>query len=215
MSRNKYQFPMKVGVVLFEGFELLDIFGPLEMFGMLPGQFNIHLVVEGSNPVASAQGPRSVIDDSFASAKQYDILLVPGGPGARTEVNNPTILDWLRHASQISTFVTSVCTGSALLAKSDVLDGRRATTNKYAFNWVTTQGEKVRWIYEARWIEDGKFFTSSGVSAGMDMTLGLIERILGRESSEQLVNCAEYEWHSDSSRDPFAVLNRPNAGTKI
>ena len=100
--------------------------------------------------------------------------------------------------------VASVCTGSAILAKAGLLDGRPATSNKQAFTWVKKQGPKVEWVKQARWVEDGKFYTSSGVSAGIDMSLAVIARILGIDVSESLALATEYEWHRDSSWDPFA-----------
>ena len=202
---------LSIGVVLFEDFELLDVFGPLEMFGLLPEYFSIHLVAEKTGYIASAQGPRSVVDHTFDDTCNdrggYDILLVPGGRGTRTEVHNRKLLGWLSEQSVNTKFTTSVCTGSALLAKSGVLDGRRATTNKAAFEWVKSQGENVKWVPQARWVEDDKFFTSSGVSAGMDMSLGLIRHILGAEMSEKVANWVEYTWHADSTWDPFAKLH--------
>jgi len=90
------------------------------------------------------------------------------------------------------------------LAKTRLLDGKEATTNKIAFNWVIEQGPKVRWIPEARWVEDGKYFTASGVSAGIDMSLGLIEQIFDKKTSRQIANYAEYEWQEDKTWDPFA-----------
>ncbi|MBX2846827.1 MAG: DJ-1/PfpI family protein [Acidiferrobacterales bacterium] len=195
-----------IGVVLFDGFELLDVFGPLEMFGLLPEKFDINLLAENEGVVKSAQGPKSVIDYSLKESREYDILFVPGGMGVRTEINNQFLLGWLSERAQTSEFVTSVCTGSALLAKAGVLDGRRATTNKRAFNWVVSQNDKVDWIREARWVEDGNIFTSSGVSAGMDMSLALISRILGEDVSEQVAIWAEYDWHRNPNWDPFAKL---------
>ena len=150
-----------IGVVVFDEFELLDVFGPLEMYGMAPESFEIHMVAEKAGTVASKQGPRSVVDHDFGEERPYDILLVPGGRGTRTEVDNPALLEWLRTQSAAAEYVTSVCTGSALLAKAGVLDGLQATTNKRAFSWASSQSDKVRWKKEARWVEDGKFFTSS------------------------------------------------------
>jgi transcriptional regulator GlxA family with amidase domain len=103
--------------------------------------------------------------------------------------------------------VASVCTGSLLLAKAGLLEGRRATTNKRAFKLVAGLAPEVSWVAEARWVEDGPFFTSSGVSAGMDMALGLIAHLLGREASIAAANRAEYVWHEDKRWDPFAKLN--------
>ncbi len=198
---------LTIGALLFDKFELLDVYGPLEMFGMLPEHFLIHMVAENDKQVQSAQGPQAVIDDTFDLEKIYDIILIPGGQGTRSQIDNPVLLNWIQEQNSKAKFVTSVCTGSALLAKSGILDNKKATTNKRAFDWVKSHNEKVDWIAEARWVEDGKFFTSSGVSAGMDMSLGLIRHILGHEIANQVAQWAEYEWHSDSSWDPFAKIN--------
>ena len=200
--------PFRVAAVVFQGFEVLDLFGPLEMLSMPAGYFAISIVAEHAGEVESAQGAKVVADHVFTEPPDFDILLVPGGRGTRTEVSNPVILEWLRRAEPRALYVATVCTGSALLAKTGLLDGRRATSNKLAFTWVASQGPKVRWVHKARWVEDGKFFTSSGVSAGMDMSLGLIERILGRPASENAARQAEYIWNSDSTDDPFATPQR-------
>jgi transcriptional regulator GlxA family with amidase domain len=193
-----------VGVVLFPGFELLDVFGPLEAFGNLPGMFRVVLVAEQAGPVASAQGPRAVADHGFADCPHLDVVLVPGGIGTRDEAENPTLLGWLGRRAAEAEVVTSVCTGAALLARAGVLDGRRATTNKAFFQWVADQGPNVTWVRAARWVEDGKFATSSGVSAGIDMALAVIARLVGREVSENVARAMEYEWHTDATWDPFA-----------
>ena len=195
-----------LGVVLFEGFELLDVFGPLEMFGLAADDFEIRLISQTGGVVASHQGPKSVCDDSFQSAPPIDVLLVPGGIGTRCEVNNPVLLDWLKERSQQAELVASVCTGSALLAKAGVLDGIRATSNKLAFAWAASQSEKVQWQHQARWVEDGKVFTSSGVSAGIDMALAVIAKLVNEQAAEQAANFAEYTWQRDADRDPFASV---------
>jgi putative intracellular protease/amidase len=193
-----------VGVVLFEGFELLDVFGPLEMLG---GDMDIAVMAERAGPVASSQGPACVAEAAMADADAPDVLLVPGGFGTRREVANAAFLAELARLAGAARLVASVCTGSALLAKAGILDGKRATSNKRAFAWVASQGPRVDWVAQARWVEDGRFFTSSGVSAGMDMALGLLERMLGREASLGAAQAAEYEWHEDWQWDPFARLN--------
>jgi putative intracellular protease/amidase len=196
-----------VGAVLFPGFELLDVFGPLEMFGLLEKRAEITLIAQEPGAVASHQGPRSVADIALSGARGLDVVLVPGGWGTRREALNPPFLEELRRLSEGSRYVSSVCTGSALLAKAGLLDGRRATSNKRSFAWVVSQGPRVHWVAQARWVEDGKFFTSSGVSAGMDMALGLITRLFDRETALGIAQAAEYEWHEDKGWDPFAKLN--------
>ncbi len=180
-----------IGVLLFEGFELLDVLGPLEMYGMAADHFDIRLVCEPGGVIASRQGPKNITDCSFRDALGFELLLVPGGPGTRQEVGNQLLLDWLRDQSQRATLVTSVCTGSALLAKAAVLDGVRATTNKMAFDWVTSQSSLVQWEKQAGWVEDGKFFSSTRVSAGIDMSLAVIPQWVSPELADQVATFAK------------------------
>ncbi|MBM4269480.1 MAG: DJ-1/PfpI family protein [Deltaproteobacteria bacterium] len=193
-----------LGVVLFPRFELLDVFGPLEMLGYVEN-LRITLVAESAGPVASTQGPRAVAEHALAEAPRFDVLLVPGGLGTRKEVDNAPLVDWIAARSAAAELVTTVCTGAALLARTGLLDGRRATTNKRAFAWVEEQGPRVEWVKHARWVEDGKFVTSSGVSAGIDMTLAVIERLYGTPVAEEIANRTEYERHRDPDWDPWAV----------
>lgn len=132
---------------------------------------------------------------------------MPGGFGTRREVDNSDLLEWLRERAARAEIVSSVCTGAALLARAGLLDGRRATTNKRAFGWVESQGPNVNWIKSARWVEDGRFWTSSGVSAGIDMALAIIARLVGSDAAEQAARTMEYEWRRDSGWDPFARLH--------
>ena len=102
--------------------------------------------------------------------------------------------------------VAVVCTGTTLVAKTGLLDGHKATTNKAAFDWVANQGPNVDWQKKARWVESGKFFTSSGVSAGIDMSLALIAHLLGEDKALEAARWAEYDWHRDPDWDPFAEV---------
>lgn len=197
--------PLNIAAVVFPGFELLDLYGPLELWGLLRGRVSISIVAQEAGPVASSQGPRAVVDSMMAQVAGVDILLVPGGWGTRTEVKNEPFLELLRDLAARARFVTSVCTGSALLARAGVLDGRKATSNKLAFDWVVTQGPRVTWVRQARWVEDERYFTASGVSAGMDMALGLIQHIWGHDLSTQVAGWAEYHWNSDKAVDRFAT----------
>ncbi len=195
-----------VGTLLFPGFELLDVFGPLEMFGALPDSYRLEMVAERPGPVASNQGPQAVADVALAEAKPYDIFLIPGGRGTRREVDNKVLVDWVRAHAESSTVVATVCTGAALLARTGLLDGRKATSNKAAFRWVMQQGPNVLWQPRARWVVDGKYFSSSGVSAGIDMALALIASLNGEETAERVATGAEYRWNRDPDDDPFAAL---------
>ena len=197
----------RLGVILYPGFELLDVFGPVEMFGNMTGVIEVAMVAQEKGPVVSAQGPAVVADYGFTDCPHLDMLLVPGGIGTRTEVENPVIIDWLAQRVAVAETAMTVCTGTALFARAGVLDGRRATTNKMMFQWVAEHGPKVTWIKEARWVEDGKFVTSSGVSAGIDMALAVIGRLAGNDLSKTLAIATEYEWHQDAGWDPFAKIH--------
>lgn len=193
----------KLGVVLYADFELLDVYGPVEMFGSVGPELEIVMVAERAGPVKSAQGPRVLADVGFDDCPDLDLILVPGGIGTLPELENPRMLEFLRKRSAAAEITTSVCTGSAILAKAGVLDGRRATSNKQFFALAQAQSDRVDWVTRARWVDDGEFVTSSGVSAGMDMALAVIERLWGTERAETIANLTEYEWHRDPNVDPF------------
>jgi transcriptional regulator GlxA family with amidase domain len=203
--------PIYVGAVLFEGFELLDFYGPLEMFGLLEAAARITIVAENTGAVRSSCGPCGLVEATMADSDGFDVLLIPGGIGTRKEIANPPFLAELKRLAEASRLVATVCTGSLLLAKTGLLDGRKATSNKRVFQLVANHAPKVNWIAKARWVEDGKYFTSSGVSAGMDMALAVIARLCGREKSLEIASRAEYEWHEDGSRDPFAAGGEKDA----
>ncbi len=198
-----------VGFVLFDKFELLDVFGPAEAYGLheLAGAFKLVMVAQQAGPVASAQGPQALADFGFDDCPHLDLIVVPGGIVTRREVDNAALISWLRERAGAAELVTSVCTGAAILARAGLLDGRRATTNKSDFAWVMSQGPRVNWVKQARWVEDGKFMTSSGVSAGIDMALAVIARLCGAERAEQAAIGMEYEWHRDAAWDPFARVH--------
>ncbi|MGB7796393.1 MAG: DJ-1/PfpI family protein [Pseudonocardiaceae bacterium] len=117
-----------VGVVLFDRFELLDVFGPLELFGALPDRFEILLLGEKAGPVRSAQGPIVVADHSYGDAGRTDVVLVPGGIGTRTLIQDRAFGTWLAAWALQAELVTSICTGSGVLADAGLLDGYRATS---------------------------------------------------------------------------------------
>lgn len=197
----------RVGALFFDRFELLDIFGPLEMFGVLPDHFEIVAIGETGAALASNQGPRVVMDAAFEDCGQCDVLLVPGGIGTRAEIDNPRLLGFIREQYPNLEVLASICTGAGLLARSGLLDGRRATSNKMVFDWAVKQGPKVDWVPEARWVEDGNIFTASGVAAGIDMALAVIARLLDEATATRVAQGTEYDWHRTSSWDPFAKLH--------
>lgn len=203
----------RVAVALFDGFTVLDVYGPVQAFasariprpdGSPQRLFEIVTLAEKAGPIRSGEGPTTQADYAFADAPAYDILLVPGGFGTRQAVNNAPLLLALTAASRHAAVTTTVCTGSALLARTGLMDGRPATSNKVAWDWVVQQGPRVRWERRARWVDDGDLVTSSGVSAGIDMALSVVARLCGVEIARQSARFMEYVWHEEAGNDPFA-----------
>jgi len=195
----------RVGVVLFDRFELLDVFGPLELLGVLPDRFELTMIGPTAGPIRSAQGPEVLVTEAYPETPVPDIVLMPGGIGTRSLVEDDGFLTWLAGWARTAQVVTSVCTGSGVLAAAGLLDGYRATSNKRAFTWAESQGPRVDWIRQARWVADRDRWTSSGVAAGMDMTLALIAHLHGDEVATRVADEVEYDWHRDWSWDPFAA----------
>lgn len=202
-----------LGAILYERFELLDACGPLEMFGSVGPELRIVTVAEKAGSIASVQGPKTVADHDFANCPKLDLILLPGGFGTVEQLGNTALHAFLRDRARSAEVTMSVCSGSAILAKAGLLDGRRATSNKQWFDLARMQSANVDWVTEARWVEDGTFATSSGVSAGIDMALAVIARLYGRAKAQEIAEATEYEWHTDATRDPFVqFLNKAMSG---
>ena len=189
---------------VFPGFQTLDLFGPLEILGDSSVDIDVSIVAETLETVPSVHGHGLTVDRSIDHESAYDYLLIPGGDAALNAAKNPAVLHWLRTTATPANLIMTVCTGSILLAATGLLDGRRATTNKQDFRATTPLRPQVTWVPRARWVEDGPFFTSSGVSAGIDMALAALEHIFDRQTAENVALGTEYEWHDDAQWDPFA-----------
>lgn len=192
-----------ITALLFDNFETLDLFGPVEIFGSLPEHYRLQYASITGGLIGNKHGVALQTIAVTELAYKTDILLIVGGMGTRQLVEDETYLEVLTSFSDQATWVMSVCTGSALLAKSGILDGRRATSNKLSWSWVITQSDQVTWIEQARWVVDDKFYTSSGVSAGMDMSLGFIADRHDLETALKVANYIEYNWQQECTHDAF------------
>lgn len=203
-----------LGILVFSGFELLDAFGPLEMWGNLRNQVKVVTVAREKGEVPSNQGPKAVAQFGFSDCPPLDLLLVPGGFGVKAVIEDQDALEWVRARSAKAEITMSVCNGASILAAAGLLDGRAATTNKAYWDSSIAPGPKVKWVRHARWVDDGNMVTSSGVSAGIDMTLHVVERLFGKAKAERLAAETEYEWHRDPSWDPFSEMEGASRKTK-
>lgn len=194
----------EISVLLFDRFEVLDAFGPAEMFASLPAEMRVECYSEQGGIVRSTQNIKADTKP-FGDIPSNTTLLIPGGIGARSLVADAAFIEQLGAIVDRAEYVLTVCTGSLLLGKTGRLDGSQATTNKMAFAWVESTVPAVKWQKKARWVVDGRFYTSSGVSAGMDMAVGFIADQYGSERADQVLAYTEYVWNSDRTEDPFAV----------
>ncbi|MFE9675213.1 DJ-1/PfpI family protein [Streptomyces sp. NPDC006259] len=181
---------MQIAIVLFDRFTALDAVGPYEMLGRLPDARTV-FVAERTGPVRTDTGNLALTADrTLAEVPSPDIVVVPGGPGQTPQMDNPVLLDWLRAADTASTWTTSVCTGSLLLAAAGLLDGRRATSHWLALDHLKRYGAEPT---RERVVTDGKYVTAAGVSAGIDMGLTLLGRIAGAERAQAVQLLTEYD----------------------
>ncbi|KAL3493968.1 DJ-1/PfpI family protein [Aspergillus germanicus] len=214
--------PKTYGLVLFRGFEQLDVFGPLEALSLLTFRTKLKLYVIAEtldhpvspaplpayNPFNSSFYPTVNPTHTFATApKDIDVLIVPGGVGT-AYIGLERTVKFIAKTYPNLQYLLTVCTGSALVSRAGILEGRRATTNKASWNDVTqTQAAPgVEWVPKARWVVDGNIWTSSGISAGIDMTLAFIGKVYGQENAMWVANLMEYERNEDPDWDPFAEI---------
>lgn len=206
-----------MGVVLFPGFQALDVFGPVDCINVLSWSHSVTLALISSTlePVttkspasANAIGQSVVPTHTFATAPSLDLLLVPGGLGTRgSNLAIEEAISYIRNVYPQLCYLITVCTGSGLAARAGVLDGKRATTNKMAWAEITGLAVNVDWVPRARWVVDGNVWSSSGVSAGIDVTLAWIEEVYGSEVARKISNSIEYTRHEGPIHDPFAELH--------
>ncbi|KLJ07052.1 hypothetical protein EMPG_17451 [Blastomyces silverae] len=159
-------------------------------------------------------GPSIEATHTYIDAPAIDVLFVPGGLGTipLDQTNDTWVEDFINSRIDRLDYIASVCTGAQFLAKSGILKGKKATTNKASWERIVVHGEDIEWVPTARWVEDGKIWTSSGVSAGMDMTYALLKHWYGPEKANKMVNGIEYVPHTDPRWDPFSVVhNVPGA----
>jgi len=187
--------PQTIGIVLFPGVEELDFVGPWEIFTMTaalaPDACTVFTVSETVEEVVCAKGLRVRPDHRLASAPEAEVVLVPGGRGTRTEVDNPVLIEYLRQAAGRAEIMTSVCTGSFLLERAGLLRGRRATTHWGSLDRLRAL-KTVQVVDDQRWVDVGPVVTSAGVSAGIDMALHLVGRLWGAELARAVQKAVEY-----------------------
>ncbi len=200
----------RVGIVLFEDIEVLDFCGPFEVFSTTRlhednrreevSPFEVLLVAESPGPVTTTGGMMVLPHHTFETCPRLDVIVCPGGWGTRRELKNPVMLDWLRARAAEAETVTSVCTGAMLLGHAGLLDGLHATTHWRSLDWMRDSFPRVAVEYDKHFVEDGRVFTSAGISAGIDMALKVVERYFGEGVARATARHMEYPYPDSDDR---------------
>jgi transcriptional regulator GlxA family with amidase domain len=180
-----------VAILIFDGVQIIDSMGPYEVFGQ--AGWNVYTVAATTAPVTTAMGQTLVPRYSFANAPKADILVTPGG-----QVDGPMydngVLRFIRDQAQGAGVVLSVCNGALLLARTGLLDGLTATTFHGSIDELRAAAPRTRVVTGKRFVDNGKIVTSGGLSAGLDASLHVIEKLLGRPRAQEIARHLEYRW---------------------
>lgn len=200
------------GFLLYPGVEELDVVGPWEVIKFWSEKFagpdKVFTVSEQGGLISCARGLRIDSDYTFQNCPKLDFILIPGGPGRREEVNNASLIDFIRIQAKNSQQVLSVCTGAFLLQKAGLLKGVHATTYWEALNEFKQFPEII--VTEKRWVRDGKIWTGAGVSSGIDLALALIAEITDKETAGKVQMATEYFPPQKNYADLKNVKNAPD-----
>lgn len=194
MSRTR-----NVAILIFKDVELLDFTGPFEVLSVTGRQddsspFNVYTVAEKSEPIKTRNQLSVNPQYTIHNCPQPDILLLPGGQGTRREMNNPTLINWIKECSEKAELVLSVCTGALLLAKAGLLEGLKATTHQSAIELLKKLAPNTTIQTDKPFVDNGKMILSAGIATGIDMSLYVVAKLLGEERALQTALYMEYDW---------------------
>lgn len=201
---------LRAGIVIFPDVEVLDFCGPFEVLSVTrldesrrredPSPFEVLLVAETREPVRTTGGmtvlPHADLDD----CPPLDILVVPGGWGTRPALENRRLVSWIAERAGEAKVTASVCTGALLLGKAGLLEGRRATTHWWTLDWMESLFPATTVVRDLHFVEDGPVVTSAGISAGIDMTLCLVARLVGEDVARATARYMEYPYPDNVRR---------------
>lgn len=190
-----------LAILIFDGVQIIDYTGPYETFGHVYSNdtpaFNIYTVSEKTNPITTTMGMTVIPKYSFENAPEPDVLLIPGGD-VRGQVDNPTVLKWVREKTKNAEIVLSVCNGAFILAKAGLLDGLEATTTAGLIPRLRDVAPKTKVVDDRRFVDNGKIITAAGLSSGIDGALHVIERLHGKGTAQMAALGMEYNWDPES-----------------
>ena len=200
----------QAGILIFPDVEVLDFAGPFEVFSVTRlneerrreelSPLDVKLIAENLQPVVASGGLRVLADYDLNNCPPLEILVVPGGWGTRTQIENKQLIDWIAKVGKEVETLTSVCTGSMLLGRARLLDGLRATTHWRALDWMRDSFPEVTVESELHVVEHGRVLTSAGISAGIDMALRVVARYCGETVARATARHMEYPFPDSNAR---------------
>jgi transcriptional regulator GlxA family with amidase domain len=191
----------KTGIFIFDEVEVLDFAGPFEVFSLaeFPDRrkvFNVQTIAENKRTISARNGLKVIPDLDLEEALKinFDVLIIPGGYGAEEiEIKKPHIINWIKEMHGRTNILASVCTGAFLLAEAGLLDNIRATTHWLDLDRLEKEYEKISVIRNKKFIDNGKIITAAGISAGINMSYHIVERMAGKEIADATVRRMEYD----------------------
>jgi len=190
----------KVGILLFNEVEVLDFAGPFEVFSVTAYSetdlkpFIVNTISETGELIVARNGLKVQPDYGFENAPYNDILVIPGGPGARNrEIFNESVIGWIRERAAEVQLITSVCTGALLLAKAGLLQRKKATTHWASYDWLESEFSEVKVQRNTKFVDEGHIITSGGISAGINMAFHVVRRLLGPVIAQTTARRMEYD----------------------
>jgi cyclohexyl-isocyanide hydratase len=180
---------LSVGMIMFPGITQLDLTGPLEVLSSVP-DWKVELVAHTMAPVVSGRGFKFPPTQTFHCAPQYELLVVPGGPGVDVAILDEPLITFVRKQALGARYVFGICTGSLILGAAGLLNGRRASTHWQAVDFLSSFGAIAS---HERMTVDGSLFTSGGVTAGIDMALEVVGKIAGADVAQGVQLLLEYD----------------------
>ncbi|EPY7703260.1 MULTISPECIES: DJ-1/PfpI family protein [Bacillus] len=187
-----------VGIFLFNEVEVLDFAGPFEVFSITKVHeekpFTVYTVSQNGEMITARNGLKVKPDYSIEDLPPVDILIIPGGKGAReNEVKNDIVINWVRQQMKEVKLMTSVCTGALLLAKAGLLEGLKATTHWASIQTFKKDFPNVEVMENVKFVDEGHIITSAGISAGINMSFHIVKNLLGVEIAEETAKNMEYD----------------------
>lgn len=191
-----------VGILIFDGVEVLDFAGPFEVFsvtGELSGgkHFKASLVAQEAREYVAVNGLKVVPNETCGAHPAYDVLVLAGGAGTRAAIGDARLIEWVRLAAARAQVVMSVCSGARLLGQAGLLDGLPVATHHQVYDHLATIAPLAHLRRDARVVDTGKLITTGGISAGIDGSFHLVARLLGRDVAQRSADYMEYEWVPD------------------